>query len=226
MQKQQAFLLISLPLILSVLYSFGMERSLRPLDLPSGGVGAIEDEEPAPEVITFYGSVFEGNGFFWCLDISCSMTLHNRIDILKMEATRAIQSLSTASDFGIVAFNDSSFAFSMVPREADAVQKMLAINWVTQLTPTGTTCLGNAGVITLKLSRFSRRSRKTMIVVSDGQPNCQGNEEVEETLIQITEANTHRIAINTIYVGSDNGGIEFMQDLATRNGGTFTLVGM
>lgn len=37
-----------------------------PLDLPSGGPGDRQDDEDAPETITFYGSEYEGQAFFWC----------------------------------------------------------------------------------------------------------------------------------------------------------------
>ncbi|MEM7263371.1 MAG: hypothetical protein AAF488_15385, partial [Planctomycetota bacterium] len=42
----------------------------RPLDLPTPGAGSEEEDEDAPESITFYGSEYEGDGFFWCLDKS------------------------------------------------------------------------------------------------------------------------------------------------------------
>lgn len=40
--------------------------SRRPLDLPVRGVNNDEDEEDQPETILFYGSEFEGDGFFFC----------------------------------------------------------------------------------------------------------------------------------------------------------------
>ena len=37
-----------------------------PLDLPVGGSGSGEDEEDAPEVISFYGLEIEGDSFNFC----------------------------------------------------------------------------------------------------------------------------------------------------------------
>ena len=44
----------------------------QPLDLPSGG-GRADDEEDTAEAIHFYGAEYEGDAFFWCLDKSGSM---------------------------------------------------------------------------------------------------------------------------------------------------------
>ena len=38
----------------------------RPLDLPSGGVGATDEDEDAPETVHFLGTEYEGEAFFWC----------------------------------------------------------------------------------------------------------------------------------------------------------------
>ena len=84
------------------LYSFddGSSRAKRPLDLPSGGKSSDEDkqDEDSPEVIHFYGYGYEGNGFFWCLDYSGSMS-GGQLDRLKQEMTRAISSLSSRAVF-------------------------------------------------------------------------------------------------------------------------------
>ena len=55
---------LSVPLLGLVASEDGARKL--PLDLPSGGGGFAEDEEDAPEIITFYGHRFEGNAFFWC----------------------------------------------------------------------------------------------------------------------------------------------------------------
>ena len=66
-------LLIAIALGTTVLSSWmlaqGQPVDSGPLDLPRVGAGvAADDEEDAPECITFYGSEYEGDGFFWCLD--------------------------------------------------------------------------------------------------------------------------------------------------------------
>jgi hypothetical protein len=68
----------------------------RPLDLPSGGKGDDEDEEDAPETISFYGGEYEGDGFFWCLDKSGSMDWGNLIGQLKSEMSESLNQLSAS----------------------------------------------------------------------------------------------------------------------------------
>ena len=98
----------------------------QPLDLPSGG-GLVDEseEEDAPELITFYGHVFEGDGFFWSLDKSGSMG-GNRLMVLKDEVTRAIQSLSPAAEFGFVAFSSNVVAWRNQPVQATSAEKAVA----------------------------------------------------------------------------------------------------
>jgi len=43
------------------------------LDLPFDALGEEEEEEEAPEVVTFYGTQLEGDGVFYCIDRSGSM---------------------------------------------------------------------------------------------------------------------------------------------------------
>ncbi|MFQ5654297.1 MAG: hypothetical protein ACE5GW_06165, partial [Planctomycetota bacterium] len=101
----------------------------RPLDLPSGGRGDDEDEEDAPETITFYGSEYEGDGFFWCLDKSCSMGWNGEINTLKQEVTQSVNSLSTRAEFSLVAFSTSTLVWSPFPQKANPATKAAAIAW-------------------------------------------------------------------------------------------------
>ena len=72
-----------------------------PLDLPSGGHGFDEDSEDLPESIHFFGSIYEGTGFFFLVDKSGSMN-GTKMDQLKAELTSVIGSLSSGSYFGMV----------------------------------------------------------------------------------------------------------------------------
>ena len=87
-------------------------RQRRPLDLPSGGHGADSDEEDAPETITFYGGEYEGDGFFWCLDKSCSMGWADDIAFLKSEVISALASLSPQAEISLVAFSSGHIVWS------------------------------------------------------------------------------------------------------------------
>ena len=212
------FLLVSLTMI--AMAGYATEGYRGPLDLPSGGRGA-EVEEEAVEVIHFYGSEYEGDAFFWCLDRSCSMDWGGRIGILKAETTAAIQSLTGASEFSVVAFSDWTNSWSSIPREATPANRVAASAWVGSLTAEGATCIAPAVATALEIARASDKQEKQVIVLSDGVPTCSS---ASETLSQVAGANWEGIPIHTIYISSDSEGIGLMQGIANNSGGTFRLV--
>ncbi len=194
---------------------------MRPLDLPSGGRGDDADEVDVPETINFYGGEYEGDGFFWCLDKSGSMAWGDQIGQLKAETTEALQSLSSESEFSLVAFSTGHITFSMFPRAANAAAKAEATAWVTSLEAEGWTCLGPAGVEIVNISNLSDKANKQVLVLSDGEPYCDGVDTSAECLTNIRAANWQNTPVNTIYISSDAAGITFMQQLAALNNGTF-----
>jgi len=191
----------------------------RPLDLPSGGAGIGDDEEDAPETVTFYGNQYEGDGFFWCLDKSCSMEWTGSLSILKSEFTEAVQSLTEASEFSVVAFSTGHIAWSPIPKRANAQNRIGASAWVQALQADGATCLADAAITTINISNLSDKDYKNILVLSDGVPTCPGP---IETIALVTGANWQRTPINTIYIGIDADGIPFMQSLAAANQGEFS----
>lgn len=198
------------------------EGGKRPLDLPAGKFGRDgEDEEDEPETIVFYGQEYEADAFFWCLDRSCSMSANGRIDVLKQEVTNAIQSLTGRAEFGLVAFSDNFTVFSQVPVKAQAAQKASGIAWVQSLSPTGLTCMADAGVKTVQICNLSKKRNKAVIVLSDGSPNCPA---CGPTIAAITGANWQRVPVNTLFVGGSGDGATCMQQLASANGGSFSQI--
>ena len=190
----------------------------RPLDLPSGGRGDGEDEEDAPETISFYGGEYEGDGFFWCLDKSCSMGWAGELDQLKSEMSQSIAGLTENSEFSIVAFSSGHIVWSPFPKDANTANRAAGTAWVNALNADGATCLAPAGVEIVNISNMSNEPNKQILILSDGEPNCPGP---SETIAAITGANWQHTPVNTIYIASDNSGITFMQQLAAMNGGTF-----
>ena len=190
-----------------------------PLDLPSGGSSDSDEDEDAPESISFYGGQFEGDGFFWLLDRSCSMGWEGRMQQLKEEMNQALTSLSGNSEFGVVAFGSGTTIFSQIPLEGDSGNTNSANSWVQALQPDGATCMADAGVQCINISNMSDKENKQIIALSDGEPNCPG---ASETISAMSAANWQQTPINTIYISSDAGGISFMQALAAANNGTFS----
>ncbi len=195
----------------------------RPLDLPSGGIGDDDEEEDEAESITFYGSEYEGDGFFWCLDKSGSMSWGGRMNVLMEEMCHAIPSLSSRSDFSIVAFSTNTVTWSQFAQPANSANKTSAMGWVQTLPAAGWTCLLDAGVKTVEIANNCSKRNKQIIVLSDGVPVCYGNDTSQQCLTEITGANWQRIPINTFYISTDSQGAAFMQALAQSNGGIFTL---
>ncbi len=190
----------------------------RPLDLPSGGKGDDEDEEDAPESISFYGGEYEGDGFFWCLDKSCSMAWGDQIGQLKSEMSTSIASLSENAEFSMVAFSNGYIVWSPFPKTANPSNRAAGTAWVMTLQANGGTELAAAGVETIGICNLCQKESKQILVLSDGEPNGPGP---TETLAAITGANWQHTPINTVYISADSGGITFMQQLAAANGGTF-----
>ncbi len=62
---------------------------------------------------------------------------------------------------------------------------------------------------------------KQVLILSDGEPYCNGTNTASQCLTDVAAANWQQIPVNTIYIASDTGGISFMQQLAAQNNGTF-----
>ena len=197
----------------------GGASAKEPLDLPSGGRGDLIDEKDTPETLRFYGSQYEGDGFFWCLDHSGSMSEGDLLGQLKSEMTESISQLSEGSEFSIVAFSTGTTVWSAIPKEGNPGNRASATAFVQSLVAGGATCLAPAGVQTISISNLCDKEHKLIIVLSDGEPNCPGP---AETLAAMVAANWQHTPIHTVYIASDFAGIQFMQQLAAMNGGTFS----
>ena len=196
---------------------------LRPLDMPSGGGGAGDTQEDAPETIVFYGMDYEGDAFFWCLDKSGSMDWDGAIDDLKQEVNSAILSLSPAAEFSLVAFSSNTLVWSPSPQAARLAEKTAALSWVNSLYAEGWTCLAPAAIQILSICNQSSHSSRQVIILSDGAPFCNNVDTSSQALSEISQANWQQVPIHTIFIGSDSAGIAFMQTLATMNQGSFHI---
>jgi hypothetical protein len=195
----------------------------RPLDLPSGGKGDEEEEEDIPESITFYGGEYEGDGFFWCLDKSCSMGWSGEIQTLKQEMNSAINQMSHRSEFSVVAYSDNYTTWSTVPKKANHGNKSSALAYVNSLQAAGGTCIAPGTVKTIEIANLCGKRKRNVIMLGDGYPEC-GGETSASVLSDITSANYQRIPISTVYISGDSDGITLFQQIAAMNNGTFRRV--
>ena len=192
-------------------------RAPTPLDLPSGGEAQSDEEEDAAEAIRFFGEVYEGDGFFFLLDRSGSMS-GMKLDILKGEMNSALSELSESSEFGIVAFSGDISVFSPMPLEANSSNITAAREWVNALQAYGSTMMLGAAIELLTITQAATNDEREVIVVGDGNPNSPGP---TETLEGILAANTEGLPFHTILIGSNESAIDFMTALATATGGTY-----
>ncbi len=198
----------------------------RPLDLPSGGGADEEDtDEEIPDNIQFFGQDFEGDAFFWVLDVSGSMSYEGRIDNMREEFIGAVQSLSRHSDFGALAFSGNMNELDGRCAEASISRKAAASSWIMALVPNGGTCMSVAVVKGLETLRKSTNGNRRLIVVGDGEPDCPsgGDAQEQQTMEEIQMSNWDRIPIDTVFSGGLEGGIDFFQDLASENQGNFVI---
>ncbi len=223
--KSLAMLLLLLVAFYPQITDASADGSRRPLDLPAGG-GADRDEDSddiLPDNVLFFGQSFDGDAFFWVLDVSGSMASGGRLDTLKTEFVGAINSLSSHSDFGAIAFSSNMIPFDMRCGEASPARKAAAVGWIQQIQPHGVTCLAPAVIEGLVTLRKSDHDDRRLILVGDGAPFCGGIAESEIAHWNILAANWDRIPIDTVFTGGDEAGLDFFQGLSNANQGRLTI---
>src|SRR5688572_4383591 len=112
------------------------------LDLPYDALGEAEAEEDAPEIVTFYGTQHEGDGFFYVIDRSSSMA-NGEMEVAKKEVVKNITEFSERVFFGVFFFDKDLIKFpaSGQAAEANPAMKASAINWVMAAKSGGGSCV-------------------------------------------------------------------------------------
>ena len=196
------------------------------LDLPFDAIGENEEEEDAPEVVTFYGTQLEGDGFFYIIDRSGTMQSVGELQRAKQEVIKNITEFSERVQFGVFFFDAglTKFPSSGQPADANPAMKASGISYVSSTPGGGGTCPQAALLAALRMSQQASAKRKVIVFLSDGHANCSGAGEdtyKAATLAAVSGSNFQRAVINTI------GVLEvldetFMRSLAASNGGTYT----
>ena len=199
------------------------------LDLPFDALGQAEDEEDAPEIVTFYGQQLEADGFFYVIDRSSTMQDRGELNIARREVVRNISEFSDRVQFGVVFFATDvvKFPASGAPADASPGMKQSGINFVQSTPGSSGTCCQKAISEIFRMANQATSKRKVIVYLSDGGGTCGGDEAgyLKQTLALATSQNYQRIPINTIGV-LDMGQFQeaFMKQLASSNGGTFTRI--
>lgn len=200
----------------------------RPLDLPSGGIAADQEEEDAPESIHFWGSEFEGDQFvivFPAYGFCGDTTVYAAI---RAEVTAAIQQLSPEATFDLVCFNAATFTWRPIVVPASNGNCSAAVAWMNTMSPIEQHCIVEACTTALGISQAGDGQSKQMVVCGARGPYCttSGSSDASAALMAITGANYQQTPMHTVYFTTNfySGEEAFYQQLAAMNGGTFRLV--
>jgi hypothetical protein len=205
------------------------------LDLPFDALGSSEDDEEAPELVVFYGQQYEGDGFFYCLDRSGTMSEGSKFPTLQKEVIKNLTQFSERVQFAIVFFdaNVTKFPASGRPCEATPAMKAAGSAYVTSNKTGHGTCCKEALVTALSFANQSTAKRKVILYLSDGGTTCPGTDGIQyaqQTLSEVKSRNTQQVKINTLYIGPagdetpPDHSEQFMKKLAAQNNGQETAV--
>lgn len=201
------------------------------LDLPfdAGLLNEDGEDEDAPEIITFYSQQYEGDGIFYCIDHSSSMS-NGELPVAKREVIKNIREFSSRVQFGIVFFDRNLIFYPSGgrPAEANASMKAAAIAWVNAVPGGGGSCCQQGLVQALKFANASSASRKVVVYLGDGGGHCNGANQttyLQQTLGVVRSQNFQRAQINAIGILQlERVGEDFLRNLATGNGGTYVKI--
>ena len=217
-------LLLAVLVIPGFMFSVSAGSGSTPLDLPARGLADNEDDEDAPETITFYGSELEGQHFFFCFPAYSFCGVFETFISIKEEVAAAVMQMSPRVRFSAVAYNTETYVWQWKLKRGTMANKASCIAWMDVLTTGGFECLLDAGLTSLQILNQDRHHRKAVLVCLGGNtPTCQsgGSGYPEECLTQITGANIKRHRINTVYIDDVYVGKQaFWQELAAANNGT------
>jgi uncharacterized protein with von Willebrand factor type A (vWA) domain len=231
-------LLAAAPVLSQSIGSRGDSLRKENLDLPYNVVGEGDDPEDAPDLIVFYGQVYQATDVVLVLDESLTMNREGRFQIEKREANRAINELHPDSRFSIIFFGGRTTSFRRRLTDASRSNKSAAAAFVNARMTNLGTCLGEAVVEALRMLHVGGSAHPAVLLVSDGTPTrcpfvpaggCAGRRQVVETVLSnIQNANVQRVPVHTILIGEEArcGGLarEFMTQAARLTGGTFRSV--
>jgi hypothetical protein len=200
------------------------------LDLPYRVHEPSEEGERAPDVVIFYGSVFEGDGFFYALDRSGSTLDNGELEREKEELVRNIREFSDDVFFAVCFYDAGLIRWppSPHPVRATAATREAAIAWVLGTPGGGGTCVAKGILASVDFANLSPARRNVVIWLGDGCTTCPGFDPAQyaqRALAEITARNVRRHEIHAIIVGPEIGICAgFPRALSAMNQGTYTRI--
>ena len=199
----------------------------------------------AAGTIVFYGQEVptETTSIIYVVDLSGSMnggrtdftgldgqaTTGSKLDRAKVELIRSIQTLSEDVEFNVFAYDCDLRRWSPSRLRAEPGAKQSAISWVGLLSAAGATGTGPAVAAAL-----GDKSNFTVVLLSDGAPNCIGSGWVDEFgtsggvigghLSMIQSNNTQGTKIHCFGIAAYGEFERFLRDVASTSGGRYYSV--
>ena len=181
-----------------------------------------EEEGDGP---TFYDEELssDSDSLVFVVDFSCSMW-GSRIAKAKAEVSKAIKSLSKNFKFSVVTYTCYVKVWKRQLVKATSENKNAAVAWINGQSPSGATGTGLAVKTALEIDR----SNKLVVLLTDGAPNCLGNNgwaTMDDHLNMILQANTQRAKVDVFAIQPYSGSYrQFCQNVANRTGGKYKEV--
>ncbi|MBI4602926.1 MAG: hypothetical protein HY721_13295 [Planctomycetes bacterium] len=212
------------------------------LDLPFDAVGErAQEEEDAPEIVSFYGMTLEGDAFIYILCGRGEMWLVGELEVARREVLRNIREFRPETEFAIVYYDSRGpklFPAEGRPVKASARTKEAAEAFLDKLAWDGefTAWMEEPFREAFRLADRTAARRKRIIYVSDGDDEvykpiakfvASTPEFAHELVARITAMNVKRVPVDCVDVSEvDSGGpgsaqALFLQDLAAMNGGQY-----
>jgi hypothetical protein len=197
---------------------------------PTDDALGCEAYEVCRFAFTFYARSFAADGVFFVIDRSEHMQDSGEVQRAKHEMSRVINELPEDAWLGLVLLDAEAVAFpsSALPARGSQESKNAARLFIRDFTLGLGACPHRALLSALEMAEASDARSKVVIHVSSGRGNCQRADEasyLDQILETVTLVNRGTVHIHTIGVLEISPlGERFLQDLASRNGGTYTRV--
>jgi hypothetical protein len=188
---------------------------------------ALDCEEACPPLSVYFGKEFRADGLFFVIDRSGTMQGPGHLTRAKRETERLIEALSPGVEFGIVFSSASTIRFPSGDQPAESTEEMKAsaLAFVRATPGHSGSCDMPSLLVALDFARNSRGRSLAVFYATDGGGTCTGTEqEYLETLREtVTARNAGLARIHTFQVSPGSALRDgHLQELAHRNGGTYT----
>ncbi|MCZ6690690.1 MAG: IPT/TIG domain-containing protein [Planctomycetota bacterium] len=189
---------------------------------PPAGMGTVD----------FFGRTFPipGDRVIYVIDTSGSMfftfgsyvdrfgntVTGTRLELVQDRLISSIQALPGTARFNIFRYACNNSSWSSQTDPADAANKASAETWIL-----GMMAFGGTGTGPAVSSALQERQNETVLLVSDGQPNCGASGTLGHTCV-ILNANDQDAVIHTFGISASGRFREFLEEIARNTNGSYT----